>query len=142
LNINCVDPLGRTALHVAIDNDNTELIELLLSYNVDDTDALLHAINEDNVEATVMLLDYKKEKDSKVHSVRTISSSVGCRTFFMGGGGLTLYIQFFQGAKMSLFRYRLAFVFMKPRSIGGANFRGWGAIAPTKPSPGTTTDNN
>jgi len=29
---------------------------------------------------------------------------------FRGGGGLTLYIQIFQGANMSLFRYSFAFL--------------------------------
>ena len=32
ININCIDPLGRTALLIAIENENLELIELLLSF--------------------------------------------------------------------------------------------------------------
>ena len=28
ININCVDPLGRTALHIAIENENLEMIEV------------------------------------------------------------------------------------------------------------------
>ena len=56
ININCVDPLGRTALLIAIENENIEMIELLLSYNVEVGDALLHAINEENVEAVELLL--------------------------------------------------------------------------------------
>ena len=30
ININCVDPLGRTALHIAIENENLEMIEVCL----------------------------------------------------------------------------------------------------------------
>ena len=59
MNKNCVDPLGRTALLIAIENDNIELIELLLRARVEVRDALLHAINEDNVEATQMLLKHQ-----------------------------------------------------------------------------------
>jgi len=36
--------------------------------------------------------------------------------------GVTLYIHIFQGAKMSLFSYSLAFLCMKHGSFGG----GWG----------------
>ncbi|XP_064607916.1 transient receptor potential-gamma protein-like [Liolophura sinensis] len=56
ININCVDPLGRTALLIAIENENVEMIELLLSHNVEIGDALLHAINEENVEAVELIL--------------------------------------------------------------------------------------
>ena len=59
LNINCVDPLGRTALLIAIENENIEMIEVLLSYNVDVGDALLHAITEENVEAVELLLNHE-----------------------------------------------------------------------------------
>ena len=34
LNINCMDPLGRTALLMAIDNENMEMLELLLENKV------------------------------------------------------------------------------------------------------------
>ncbi|XP_064637834.1 transient receptor potential-gamma protein-like isoform X2 [Lineus longissimus] len=56
ININCVDPLGRTALLIAIENENIEMIHLLLGYNVELGDAILHAISEENVEAVEMLL--------------------------------------------------------------------------------------
>ncbi|XP_052795116.1 transient receptor potential-gamma protein-like isoform X1 [Mya arenaria] len=59
LNINCVDPLGRTALLVAIENENIEMIELLLSHNIEVGDALLHAINEENVEAVELILNHE-----------------------------------------------------------------------------------
>jgi ankyrin repeat protein len=48
--INSVDPLGRSALIIAIENENLQLIELLLSYKINPNDALLHAINEEFVE--------------------------------------------------------------------------------------------
>ena len=34
LDINCCDPLGRTALLMAIDNENLEIIEMLLDNKV------------------------------------------------------------------------------------------------------------
>jgi len=34
INIGCVDPLGRTALLMAIDNENMEMVELLLENKV------------------------------------------------------------------------------------------------------------
>ncbi|XP_051539145.1 short transient receptor potential channel 4-like [Myxocyprinus asiaticus] len=60
ININCIDPLGRTALLIAIENENLEVIELLLSYNVYVGDALLHAIRKEVVGAVELLLNHKK----------------------------------------------------------------------------------
>ena len=57
-NKNAVDPLGRSALHIAIEYENIEMIELLLNNHVDVGEALLHAINEEFVEAVEMLLNY------------------------------------------------------------------------------------
>ncbi|XP_013421841.2 transient receptor potential-gamma protein isoform X1 [Lingula anatina] len=62
ININCTDPLGRSALLVAIENENLEMIELLLSFGVEMRDALLHAINEENVEAVELLLQYQASR--------------------------------------------------------------------------------
>lgn len=59
-NINCCDPIGRSALLMAIDNENLEMIELLISYEVEMKDALLHAINEEFVEAVELLLDHEE----------------------------------------------------------------------------------
>ena len=56
---NAMDPLGRSALHIAIEYENIEMIELLLSSHVNVGEALLHAINEEFVEAVEMLLNYK-----------------------------------------------------------------------------------
>lgn len=60
ININCVDPLGRSALLMAIDNENLEMVELLIEYRVETKDALLHAISEEFVEAVEVLLDHEE----------------------------------------------------------------------------------
>uniref|UniRef100_A0A8C3QL55 Transient receptor potential cation channel subfamily C member 4 n=1 Tax=Cyanoderma ruficeps TaxID=181631 RepID=A0A8C3QL55_9PASS len=64
ININCIDPLGRTALLIAIENENLELIELLLSFNVYVGDALLHAIRKEVVGAVELLLNHKNTRSS------------------------------------------------------------------------------
>ena len=35
ININCIDPLGRSALLMAIDNENLEMVEILIEYKVE-----------------------------------------------------------------------------------------------------------
>ncbi|XP_062979087.1 short transient receptor potential channel 4 [Elgaria multicarinata webbii] len=65
ININCIDPLGRTALLIAIENENLELIELVLSFNVYVGDALLHAIRKEVVGAVELLLNHKKPSGEK-----------------------------------------------------------------------------
>ncbi|GBM50483.1 Transient receptor potential-gamma protein [Araneus ventricosus] len=60
LNVNCVDPLGRSALLMAIDNENLEMVELLIENQVDTKDALLHAISEEYVEAVELLLEHEE----------------------------------------------------------------------------------
>lgn len=54
--INCVDPLNRSALIAAIENENIELIKILLEADIKVNDALLHAISEEYVEAIELLL--------------------------------------------------------------------------------------
>lgn len=77
ININCIDPLGRTALLIAIENENLELIELLLSFNVYVGDALLHAIRKEVVGAVELLLNHKKPSGEKqVHAI------VQCLVYF------------------------------------------------------------
>ncbi|XP_072945473.1 transient receptor potential protein [Epargyreus clarus] len=61
LDINCVDPLNRSALIAAIENENIELIKLLLASGIKVKDALLHAIKEEYVEAVEMLLQWEEE---------------------------------------------------------------------------------
>ncbi|XP_046395034.1 transient receptor potential-gamma protein-like [Ischnura elegans] len=70
LNTNCVDPLGRSALLMAIDNENLEMVELLIEHKVDTKDALLHAISEEFVEAVEVLLDHEEtlHKEGEPHS--------------------------------------------------------------------------
>lgn len=57
--------MGRTALLIAIENENLEIIELLLTYNVYVGDALLHAIRKEVVGAVEMLLNHKKPSGEK-----------------------------------------------------------------------------
>jgi len=63
LNINCVDPLGRTALRIAIENENIDIIDALLRFGAELGDALLHAISEDNVEAVELILGHLEKQD-------------------------------------------------------------------------------
>ncbi|XP_063238100.1 transient-receptor-potential-like protein [Bacillus rossius redtenbacheri] len=60
INLNCVDPLGRGALTLAIDAENLEMVELLVVMNVQTKDALLHAINAEFVEAVELLLEHEE----------------------------------------------------------------------------------
>ena len=61
LNINCTDPLGRTSLVIAIENESFELIEVLLEGGIAVSDSLLHAISEDYVEAVELLLEWEEK---------------------------------------------------------------------------------
>lgn len=55
-----MDPLGRRALTLAIDNENLEMVELLVIMGVETNDALLHAINAEFVEAVELLLEHEE----------------------------------------------------------------------------------
>lgn len=82
LNINCVDPLGRTALLIAIENENIEMIELLLSHNIEVGDALLHAINEENVEAVELILNHEVQlKGEEVSELLSINLFVNMGSY-------------------------------------------------------------
>lgn len=61
MDINCVDPLNRSALIAAIENENIELIRLLLEEGIKVNDALLHSISEEYVEAVETLLLWEEE---------------------------------------------------------------------------------
>ncbi|XP_051485883.1 short transient receptor potential channel 5 [Apus apus] len=65
ININCMDPLGRSALLIAIENENLEIMELLLSHSVYVGDALLYAIRKEVVGAVELLLSYRKPSGEK-----------------------------------------------------------------------------
>ena len=83
ININCIDPLGRSALLMAIDNENLEMVELLINHSVDTKDALLHAISEEFVEAVEMLLDHEDCNEHKEgHHVIYFSISYVCSLIF------------------------------------------------------------
>lgn len=42
--LNCVDPLGRSALIIAVENENMDMMEMLLEAGIKPKDALLVAI--------------------------------------------------------------------------------------------------
>ena len=75
---NCVDPLGRSGLLMAIDNENLEMVELLIEYRVETKDALLHAISEEYVEAVEVLLDHEEtvHREGEPHVRKILSSSL------------------------------------------------------------------
>ncbi|XP_076446339.1 short transient receptor potential channel 4-like [Babylonia areolata] len=75
INVNCVDPLGRTALLIAIENENIEMIEVLLQEQVEVGDALLHAINEENVEAVELLLNHQVNTKGEEALLQSVPSS-------------------------------------------------------------------
>ncbi|KAK7079006.1 Short transient receptor putative channel 1 [Halocaridina rubra] len=60
MNMNCCDPLGRGALHMAISNENLEMVEMLVVMGVETRDALLHAIDAEFVEAVEVLLEHEE----------------------------------------------------------------------------------
>ncbi|XP_015916803.1 transient receptor potential-gamma protein-like [Parasteatoda tepidariorum] len=82
ININCTDPLGRSALLMAIDNENLEMVQLLIYSNVETKDALLHAINEEFVEAVELLLEHEEQHHVKgsAHSWEAIDRDIATFT--------------------------------------------------------------
>ncbi|XP_077268928.1 LOW QUALITY PROTEIN: transient receptor potential-like [Temnothorax americanus] len=60
LDTNCVDSLGRSALTLAIEAENLEMVELLVVMEVETKDALLHAIDQEFVEAVELLLEHEE----------------------------------------------------------------------------------
>ncbi|KAK9497698.1 hypothetical protein O3M35_004373 [Rhynocoris fuscipes] len=70
MNMNCVDPLGRSALSIAIDGENLEMLELLVVLGVETRDSLLQAINVGFVEAVELLLEHEEliHKDGEPYS--------------------------------------------------------------------------
>lgn len=75
-NLNAVDPLGRSALLIAIEYENIEMIEVLLNNHVEVGEALLHAINEEFVEAVEMLLHYQDQEN-----INDVMSQGMCQPF-------------------------------------------------------------
>nr|VZI32873.1 unnamed protein product [Spirometra erinaceieuropaei] len=59
VNVNCTNMLGRTAIQIAVDNENFEIVELLLQEpNIRIGDALLYAIQEGVYRIVEMLIDH------------------------------------------------------------------------------------
>ncbi|VEL22006.1 unnamed protein product, partial [Protopolystoma xenopodis] len=59
VNVNCVNMLGRTAIQIAVDNENVEIVELLLRHpEIHIGDALLYAIQEGVYRIVEMLIDH------------------------------------------------------------------------------------
>ena len=87
--MNCVDPLGRSALLIAIENENIEMIEVLLNYNVEVGDSLLHAINEENVEAVELILNHEvatKGEEVRCKKLRWRNTMSACEIGSLCGG--------------------------------------------------------
>lgn len=59
VNVNCTNMLGRSAIQIAVDNENVEIVELLLKQDgVKIGDALLYAIREGVFKIVEMLIDH------------------------------------------------------------------------------------
>lgn len=59
VNVNCTNMLGRSAIQIAVDNENVELVEVLLQQEgVRIGDALLYAIREGVYKIVEMLIDH------------------------------------------------------------------------------------
>ncbi|XP_074649844.1 transient-receptor-potential-like protein [Tubulanus polymorphus] len=59
VNVNCTNILGRSAIQIAVDNENTEIVELLLKQEgVKIGDAILYAIREGVYRIVEMLIDH------------------------------------------------------------------------------------
>ena len=64
MSVNCTDMLGRSAIQIAVDNENTELVELLLEQDgVEIGDALLYAIREGVYKIVEVSLDDDVDDD-------------------------------------------------------------------------------
>lgn len=75
IDVNCLDPLGRSALLIAIENENLEIMELLLDHGIHTGDALLYAIRKEVVGAVELLLSHRRPSGEKQVCVLM---SVGC----------------------------------------------------------------
>ncbi|CAL4127997.1 unnamed protein product [Meganyctiphanes norvegica] len=74
-NINCRDPMGRTSLHLALEQENLPMVEMLLEEGVQTGDALLFAIHEHYVEGVDTLLEYEEHihKEGEPYSWEVVS---------------------------------------------------------------------
>ncbi|KAH9523212.1 bifunctional tryptophan synthase trp1 [Bulinus truncatus] len=77
VSVNCTDMLGRSAIQIAVDNENSELVELLLSQEgVKIGDALLYAIREGVYRIVEMLIEHPSIS-------RNMLGSDWCRTRYI-----------------------------------------------------------
>ncbi|EUB64483.1 Transient receptor potential-gamma protein [Echinococcus granulosus] len=66
INVNCTDDMGRGAIRIAIEAEQIELLQMLLTYEVIDLkDCLLHAISEENVQAVELILQAQSERQHR-----------------------------------------------------------------------------
>ena len=69
VNINCVDAWNRSALVIAVENENRDLLRLLLNSGLELNDAVWHAISEEYLDGVELILSeyerrYEKAKKS------------------------------------------------------------------------------
>ena len=66
VNVNCVDAMDRGALRLAIEAEQIELLQMLLTYEtIELKDSLLHAISEENVQAVELILQAQSERHQR-----------------------------------------------------------------------------
>ncbi|XP_033110107.1 short transient receptor potential channel 5-like isoform X2 [Anneissia japonica] len=63
LNINCVDSEGKTALVLAIQNGNSDIVKILLDNNIQLGDSLLKAVDEQFIEGVKLICEHSKSKN-------------------------------------------------------------------------------
>ncbi|KAG8194405.1 hypothetical protein JTE90_011017 [Oedothorax gibbosus] len=82
MDINCKDPVGRSATLMAIDNENLEMLELLLEAGAESRDSLLHAIEAEYVEAVDLLLEHEDivYKEGQPHSWEKVDCDISTFT--------------------------------------------------------------
>ncbi|XP_034250296.1 transient-receptor-potential-like protein [Thrips palmi] len=82
LNVNCVDPLGRGALSLAIDNEQLDMVQLLVVMGVATGDALLIAIDAGFVEVVELLLEHEElvHKEGEPYSWEKVDWNVAMFT--------------------------------------------------------------
>lgn len=66
VNVNCVDTMGRGAIRIAIETEQIELLQVLLTYEaIELRDSLLHAISEENVQAVELIIQAQSERQQR-----------------------------------------------------------------------------
>ncbi|KAM7542787.1 hypothetical protein Aperf_G00000009328 [Anoplocephala perfoliata] len=66
LDVNCMDSMGRGAIRIAIEADQIELLQMLLTFEVIELrDSLLHAISEENVQAVELILKAQSKRQQR-----------------------------------------------------------------------------